>query len=442
MRERASALYALLSLSVLVGCQAAAPPAEPAASDPASLLAALSDDDLLRRFRTSFADRHDIPREGPDRLEFCLWEMCRRRSPVFIAPLEDALKEIRGSIADADRLHRASLEDPSNRPRFEAWLRAYEEADLEVLTALRRLQGRPDPLDVRVKDADRVSIFPRLPLIEATVVNLDSEIRYTRGGDYRSGRWARWRFEVRDAEGRLLPMIESYGSGIGGGMFSRDPLQPGDRWVARLDMDRYVGTLPPGRYTAVAQYSDTTTIADRTDLRGRIVSQSAPFAFTVVPNAIDRTAEERRQIRRWIAELGEAGPLKVLEGSYTEQHHDFIRPDSAPGKLLRMGWKAVLDLIGALEDAAGPKERAWMLSLLFTTTRIENPLARTTTGAAAADCDYRKAAWSLFDPEGGGGILFAEPRDQYEFGEPSVEAQALLVERWRAWGRLLTVRER
>src|SRR5262249_54568078 len=82
--------------------------------------------------------------------------------------------------------------------------------NLEVLTALRRAQKKRDPLAVVVYGAkDLDAVYPRLPHFVVSLKNADAEelpFRCEKGGDYRSGRQARWRFDVRDSQGNACPV--------------------------------------------------------------------------------------------------------------------------------------------------------------------------------------------------------------------------------------------
>ena len=85
-----------------------------------------------------------------------------------------------------------------------------------MFTALRRLQNKPDPLRIlvagKLKESYSLDQKPRFTLL---ITNLDEDKRtvtgFTRGGNDRSGRLARWRLEVRDQKGRMLPNRTPFG---------------------------------------------------------------------------------------------------------------------------------------------------------------------------------------------------------------------------------------
>ena len=134
-------------------------------------------------------------------------------------------------------------------------------SNLHLLTALRRVQKKPDPLRIlvagKLKRGYSLQEKPRFTLL---LTNLDEEKQpvtgFTVGGDYRTGRLARWRFEVRDEKGRLLPII---GPGLlmGGGLGHWETLEYGESWKAELPLESYVHISAPGKYTLPA-FSTTT----------------------------------------------------------------------------------------------------------------------------------------------------------------------------------------
>ena len=74
---------------------------------------------------------------------------------------------------------------------------------LEALTKLRRSQKKPDPVTIEVELPKNSHATTRdLPKFRVALKNVDVEklaVKFKYDGDYRSGRLARWRFEVRDS---------------------------------------------------------------------------------------------------------------------------------------------------------------------------------------------------------------------------------------------------
>ena len=105
-------------------------------------------------------------------------------------------------------------QEVENKPTEKAETFDWEvEDNLEMLTEHRRIQKKPDPLKIVVSSPDDLTanITP-LPTFDVALVSADVEktpLWITEGGDYRSTRLARWRFEVKDEEGHILPQRES-----------------------------------------------------------------------------------------------------------------------------------------------------------------------------------------------------------------------------------------
>lgn len=77
--------------------------------------------------------------------------------------------------------------------------------ELHLLTVLRRLQGRPDPLTVEARFlSEPPYVFPALPVVGVRLLHAQGETEsFTLqiGGNYRSGRLARWDLELFGADG-------------------------------------------------------------------------------------------------------------------------------------------------------------------------------------------------------------------------------------------------
>src|SRR5438093_2097559 len=121
------------------------------------------------------------------------------------------------------------------------------------------------------------------------------------GGDYRTCRQARWRLEVRDAIGRLMPTKEPP-SIAGGGIYQMRPLGFDESWNTVLAMDRYVD-LVPGDYTLCIQYHDSITIADLESTENLSVYESGPIHLRVQRRVIDLNKQEREQAKECMQKL-------------------------------------------------------------------------------------------------------------------------------------------
>ena len=156
---------------------------------------------------------------------------------------------------------------------------------VEPFTVLRRMQGLRDPLEIVASIVDDgPATVGRLPKIEVKLKNVDEEaapVAIQFGGDYRSGREARWRFRVWDAKGRELSTIPGREGAMGGGLTDFGELKYGESWETVLPVDRYCEIAEAGQYTWEVLYHDKETIADFHDIQGLVMSKSKHFKITV-----------------------------------------------------------------------------------------------------------------------------------------------------------------
>jgi tetratricopeptide (TPR) repeat protein len=392
----------------------------------------ISDEDLCRYLPGS---------EWPEPWSDC-WEMFAS-GQIAVKQREAYLCEMlrRGGKAIEAGLRRY------NDELLDAWANApgysYERtSNLEVLTVLRRLQGKSDPVQILPSLAIPTECtFPDLPNFDVGLVNCDCEkkpVIYTEGGDYRSGRQERWRFEVRDARGDLLPLLGSPSS-IGGGLSNVWLLEKGQSWDTTLRMSSFVN-LEPGRYTVRILYHNRLTIADLDSTDGLIMCRSQVFPLHVKRREIKVTKDERAQVRHWLIQLNVRDKVRVLAGSYGKQAHVFIAPTSPAGKLLDLGWKAVPLLLDELaRDKLEPERRAWVLALLFGITGQNDPRRDGVLG----NYRDRESGWQVWGGRNGqqnaGGTGW---RDDGNFeGAINVPAQRAFAAQWTRFREFIIVRE-
>ena len=283
--------------------------------------------------------------------------------------------------------------------------------NLELLTALCRLQKKPDPLVVMLDEKGPLEATPLgLPKLKVKIKNLDGEkttAGFRNSGDYGSGRQARWRIVVRDGKGTELPARGPLTSGhgglvlfMGGGQYQEDVLKYGESWETVLDVGSFVKIPQPGTYSLEVLYHNTKAIADESDISGLIVSRAKPITLIVRPVVIELTAQERKQAAQWIAALNANQRVKVVVGTYGEWAHKFVPPTTPEGRLLGMGIKAVPTLIESLADKSlSEKKRAWILSLLFSATSENDPCDTSVLG----EYDYREGGWQVWGSKSGEG---------------------------------------
>lgn len=322
---------------------------------------------------------------GVSPYEAILVELVRRGGP-------DAERLLSARIAAQDATIRtARLNAATAKPDTpESWKLEHVIADLErnleLVTALRRVTRQHDPLAVLVSAPAPLKALTReLPVLDVSLKNADVgrlDIGLKHGGDYRSGRHARWRIHVRDAEGKLLAQRPSP-SFIGGGIFQDGPLLFGESWETQLPLDRYVRIEKPGKYQVEVLYHNSATIADLDDpakLEELIVFRSEPLELIVESGPkipIRLMPGSTAKAKSLIEKLEEKEALRVVMGKYDQDSYEFISPKSPQGELLAMKWQAVPALVEALEnERLSFRKRAWLITLLYSITLEEelNPV--------------------------------------------------------------------
>jgi hypothetical protein len=222
--------------------------------------ATLSDEQLDQRFAalTASGQWHHVADYEP-----CLTEMVGRR---MVDSLQRHYDSLMGCGSDPN------LDFPKN---------------LELLTALRRAQERPDPLLIEVSLGEPVQfgIEGPAPVVKAVVTNVDvgkQPVHVTRGGDYRGGRRERWRAVLTDARGREV-RESNFMSFLGGGIASLGPFEFGatDQEGHAIALRRYVAPTRSGKYKLQLVYHNEVDIASDPDLDGLIVTRSEPIDVVI-----------------------------------------------------------------------------------------------------------------------------------------------------------------
>ncbi|HLX63845.1 MAG TPA: hypothetical protein VKX17_21415 [Planctomycetota bacterium] len=314
-----------------------------------------------------------------------------------------------------------------------------------LLAALRRIQKKPDPMQIELTlpPGGPESEFPALPPVEATLVNRDLEkaaFTYTDGGNYRSGRLARWRFQIKRSDGSFVPVKKRWGTG--GGIYNVGTMQPNESWKTTLDMNSFMSPLEPGDYEVTVQYHDSSTIDNNDDLTGLIVFSSTPFKLRVKPRTLAVSATDLKRASDLLRAIPEDAPLKIVAGTYAENFHGFVSPDSPHGKLLQMGLSAVPPLLDELESKGlSTSRRAWIFSLLFSLTSCNDPRYEQSGKQLLGSYEDQEGTWQIV---GGKGVMgFGAGGHGTSFGGPgpSETDQHAFTERWMKWKSYLKVVE-
>lgn len=266
----------------------------------------------------------------------------------------------------------------------------------ELLTALRRIQKKADPLSIEVTQPKGLRAIPgKLPTFAVKLRSVDVEktpvwtqlIPHFHG----SRREAQWRFEVKTADGNILPVRPNTSLfRIAGGIKSDGWLKYGDYLDTILPMGDFIDIPEPGEYTVTLLYHPKLPIADTADvaeLDELLIFRSDSFPLTVDkgPKLIVEASQSiRAKVLSLVAELPDEGVVKIVGGVYDEDDFAFIPPESPAGRILNLNWQALPSLIDSLSDARLSRHRkAWVLSLLYGIT-AEHDLNPVFSGALPA----------------------------------------------------------
>jgi len=213
----------------------------------------LSDDELRLRLDAGY-------RDGENR-SCCLTEAVRRG-------MKDELRQCYKELMSSE----SQAHGPDNH---------------ELLTALRRAEGKPDPIKIEMESfgKDYQGNPVSYPLIIPKVTNVDVEMEpcwLTQGCDDRSGRHERWRVHLTNQNGVLMEDANFGGFGMGGGIGRIGMLRHGEvvNWRYRIDVRSYVKPPPSGRYTLELVHAEERIVGER-NLAGKHVWKSEPVQVIV-----------------------------------------------------------------------------------------------------------------------------------------------------------------
>jgi hypothetical protein len=322
----------------------------------------------------------------------------------------------------------------------------------KFLTALRRLQKKRDPLELRILKGRRRYDFPEQPVLQVEIANVEPEpVSMMSGGNYRSGRDEGFFVEIRDERGRRLAnrrQISEWGGGLGGTL----TLAPGETARVRVDTSRYVLINRPGEYSLRLHYVPGGELGggDGSRLGGRIAVRSEVFRFSIRPRVVEAGAQKIDEARRLLAELDASRGIRMTEGMVGgEELEGFISPDSQEGRILALGYAAVPQMIAELRQRGlDPRKRAWILAMLFSVTGRNDPRGRMWAEADVQDALGRfeclEPSGSVEVPSRGGGCggFFPGGASRGGSGRIDPEQQEKLARRWIDWREYLRVDHR
>lgn len=256
--------------------------------------AAINEQSRYSSFRSATQKQH------PSASALARIAACERLSQLTNAQLDEHLREILTDLPNRllpdESEYEPCLIEMTNRKMVDELQQHYDELmkpaperryfpdNFELLAALRRAEGKPDPLRIAIRLNRQTfgSSDDNLP-VRADVINVDRErqcVDLKMGGDDLSGRHDRWRVHLFDESGQQVPDSLFLFVWNQGTLQSIGPLDYGDAWPVWLDPRNYVKPPASGRYHLQLVHSRH-SIADVPDLTGMIVLKSEPIAVIV-----------------------------------------------------------------------------------------------------------------------------------------------------------------
>jgi hypothetical protein len=345
-------------------------------------------------------------------LDYCLTEVLRRGGPRWEKILSDHFGAEVALVADGG--------DPSLKNR-----------ELQFFTAFRRMQKRQDPLMILIPGEATITLSAAYSVtIEANLTNLDPQklpiTLFVTADDYQP-RTDKFRLEVTDSKGRQLPELK-YGAdtaSVGG----PKKLEFGESISLHLALDRYVTLEEPGKYTLVVKYHPSIEIGNEPNTDGLICCKSIPMTLVVEPIKIRTTTAEQQKAAELILKLPGSGVVQLVGGPYDVSLDKFMPKDSPAGQLKQMKWRAVPELIAAVNgDKLNATQRAWALGLLFLITNRHDPMVEgVETMGVLGHFEYRSGDPSMAWIQSKYGYLAMrnEPIDE--------KAQRAFAKGWKTW---------
>ena len=303
----------------------------------------------------------------------------------------------------------------------------------EVQIAIRRSQGQPDPLEIEIASSEEaIPGLVRLPpTLNVAIRNVDVEqspVHFKFGGDYRSGRLARWRMSAVDSEGNSVEVWPRR-FGMGGGVYSSGELEFGEIYKTELSVSDYLKIEKPGRYQLIVFYHNEEAIADVENIQtldNFIFIQSKPFWIEVQEGPfinIELTKADYDQSLKLLKDIGIESFVFVNASNYAQDEslQSFVSPESRHGKLLKMREKAVPAILFSLyQGNLSMRDRAFALQLLYSIIPEH--------GFAATEHDGVMPSYTCRSSSG-------HCSNSGSLDEKNPEPQRALTEKWKAFAK-------
>jgi hypothetical protein len=306
--------------------------------------------------------------------------------------------------------------------------------DLAILTALRRLEGAPDPLSFVVNGDAPIVKGPREGLsgLKIAMKNVDKQ---TIALNQEGQQLTRWRAIVKDKQGREAPAISQ--NVFFAGQRAGGPFKPGQTWETELSLYDLVEPPPPGEATLQLLFHNEYRLAGVKDLSCLILNQSKTIDLVIEKSVVHVSAKDIELVERLVKELDGEQPLKIVAGTYGDWAHSLIDKESPAGKLLAMGAPAVPRLVEIVQDEKlSANKLAWLVCILYSLTGENDPRK---DYSMLSSYSYIAGPWEAWNskerkPAGAGNTFRTSGRGSRTSSRPVDQAKLQkLAGTWKEW---------
>jgi hypothetical protein len=319
--------------------------------------AALDDAHLCTRYLDCVAAERRTQVSRCEEFDSLLYEMVRRATPACEAFVSRQLELARREWSEQRY--------ENGRP------------ELALLTALRRIQRRPDPIAITVDTEHAVeSTFPIFPKLSFALRNVDGEgavlnlvpglLHFGLDGVAATGEPLR--------VSRRAPRSRN-----GGG--SPSTLGRGEQIPSTLAAAERLQLDSPGEYRLRVSLLAVENDANECDLRGRIALLSPEIRIILRPLHVRLSHAEHEQHLAWLRAIDSTKRIPILrERGLAVPSDPALRPASdwsepaedPEDRLYREGFRALPALFDALDDPTlDPTHHAWAVAMLWNLTGLE-----------------------------------------------------------------------
>jgi len=257
---------------------------------------------------------------------------------------------------------------------------------LPLLTTLRRLQGRPDPVRVERVGMDPIVVeWPGDTFIKARAVNDDAE-----GAKFAvsSAGIEQWFVQILDAGGNRVPAVSRFF--LGEVMATQVVLSRQDAVDGGGNLE-HADALAPGQYRVRVLYHGSDALGWPWRRDWLVISASDEIPLKVVPRRIRTDRNEQAKLAAAFAGTLIEAPSALDEASFQAW---LFAVREAQDVLTEAGWRSVPMLIEVLEDEhAATDARARAFDQLTSITGARASGLWLPTGSVSADQVEQWRAW-------------------------------------------------